>query len=151
MITQLDIMDAIAALTSEKLPVLKRVYTDLVPRDFKRPSLLMEAVTQSVFAVNCKTVRVDSFFTLTIYDETDDYSNCDTCRLLGWQQDILGLFRSGFLQVGDRALSVEASTGGRDWDKAFVDIQLTYYDDRDDTPDTTPLIENIETNMTLKG
>lgn len=151
MMTQRDILDAISELVAQKIPRIKRIYTDLVPHGFLRPCLLMQAVTESQFAVNCKTIGIRSFFTLTVFDTTDDYSHSDTHRLLDLQQELLGLFRSGILRVGNRALNVQASTGGRDWDKAYVDVQTSYYDDRDATPDTTPLIENVAVNQHLKG
>lgn len=151
MMTQRDILDAVSELAAEQVPELKRIYTDLVPRGFLRPSLLIQPVTESQFAVNCKTIGIQSFFTLTVFDTTDDYTHSDTCRLLDLQQKVLALFRSGYIQVGNRALNVQASTGGRNWDKAYVDVQISYYDGRGGTPDTTPLIESVEIDQNLKG
>ena len=151
MISQYSIMEAIRALAAEKLPELQRIYIDLAPVDFLRPSLLVAAVTSEVETATRNTVSVTSYFTLTVFDETDDYGQSGTERLLDWQSRVLELFRQGYLRVGNRSLAVWASTGGRDWDKAFIDVQLSYQDTRDETPDTTPMMGAVDTNMRLKG
>ena len=151
MTTQLAVMDAIQVLAAKALPELKRIYTDLVPTDFLRPCLLVQPVTTMREDAAQNLERVTDYYTLTVFDETDDYSNSDTRRLLEWQQRVLDQFRPGYLEAGGRALSVKASTGGRDWDKAYVDLQFSYHDLRDETPDTTPKMGSVETNMNLKG
>ena len=150
MTTQLAIMDAVQALAAEALPELRRIYTDLVPSDFLRPCLLVQPVTTTREDAAQNLSRITDYYTLTVFDETDDYSNSDTRRLLEWQQRVMDLFRPGYLEVDGRARSVQASTGGRDWDKAYVDLQFSYHDLRDETPDTTPKMGSVETNMSLK-
>lgn len=147
----LEIMDALAKSLCEGLPKLEAIYTDLAPVDFERPSALIQSVTNEYRQASSKTVEITSYFTITLFDNTDDYANSSTKRLLEMQQDTMDLFRAGYLTVGDRSLPVQASTGGRDWDKAYVDLQFSYHDLRDETPDTTPRMGSVETNMNLKG
>lgn len=147
----LEIMDALAKSLCEGLPKLNAIYTDLAPVDFERPSALIQSVTNEYRQASSKTVEITSYFTITLFDNTDDYANSSTKRLLEMQQDTMDLFRSGYLTVGARSLPVQASTGGRDWDKAYVDLQFSYHDLRDETPDTTPKMGSVETNMNLKG
>ncbi len=147
----LEIMDALAKSLCEGLPKLEAIYTDLAPVDFERPSALIQSVTNEYRQASSKTVEITSYFTITLFDNTDDYANSSTKRLLEMQQDTMDLFRSGYLTVGARSLPVQASTGGRDWDKAYVDLQFSYHDLRDETPDTTPKMGSVETNMNLKG
>lgn len=59
----------------------------------------------------------------------------------------MGLFRFGYLTVGDRALKIKSSTGGTDFDRAYVDLQAEYADDRSDAEETAPLATDVETNM----
>lgn len=151
MTDSLQIMDAVSGLAAEGIPELERIYIDLVPTDFLRPSLLIQPVTQTRESAAVNLVRVTEYFTLTVFDTTDDYSQSDTRNLLELQQKLLNLFRSGRIAVGDRNIAVTASTGGRDWDKAFVDLQAEYLDLRDETPDAAPKMESIETNLNLKG
>ena len=147
----LEIMDALAKSLCEGLPKLEAIYTDLAPVDFERPSALIQSVTNEYRQASSKTVEITSYFTITLFDNTDDSANSSTKRLLEMQQDTMDLFRSGYLTVGARSLPVQASTGGRDWDKAYVDLQFSYHDLRDETPDTTPKMGSVETNMNLKG
>lgn len=145
----LEIIDAVAALACERLPQLTRIYTELVPRDFERPSLLIQSVTNKIDTANRATVAVTAYLTLTLLDVTDDYAHSNMTRLLRWQQDLLELFLPGVLLVNGRALAVKASTGGRDWDKAYVDLQLTYYDDRGLPVPDQSLMETVETTIEM--
>ena len=112
-----------------------------------RPALLIEPVTVEQEAISAAAVRRTVYFTLTVYDETDDYAQTDSGALLALQELVLELFRPGYLRVGDRALAVTASTGGRDWDKAFVDIQLTYHDLRGTSSSTEPVMEAVRVDL----
>jgi len=151
MITPENIMDAIAKLACDALPELQRIYTDLTPCDFLRPSLLIELVIQTPQRANAGLVRTDAEYTLTLHDVTDDYQHSDARRLLEWQQRLLNLFRCGYLHIGDRAIAVTASTGGRDWDKAYVDLTFTWYDDKEQTTHTRPTIETLQARVQLKN
>ena len=61
----------------------------------------------------------------------------------------MNLFRTEYIKIGDRALPVLSSTGGADFDRSYVDLQLEYYDDRSDEADTAPFMGCITTPYVL--
>lgn len=143
------VIDAVSALAAAALPELKRIYIGLAPLDCVRPCLLIETVTTQTRRVSAALAHVELFLTLTVFDTTDDYGQSDTGRLLTLQQRVAELFDRGYIAVGDRALPVLTSTGGRDWDKAFVDVQLEYHEVVGGG-EPLPLIETVETALTAK-
>ena len=147
MTTTQDILTALQSLVAAEIPELQRIYTDLVPKDFKRPSALLQAVRTDCDDANKKLVDITEYLLITVFDITDDYTHTSAAGLSALQTKILLLFRKGYITVQDRALRIKASTGGRDQDRAYIDLQLNYCDNRDDTPDTTPLMESIESRF----
>lgn len=123
------------------------VYIDLCPKQFERPCFLIELVTADQKSVNRSTIQETDYYTITCFDTTDDYSHSDTVKLLTVQQGVLDIFRDGYISVDDRAVNVKASSGGRDFDKAFIDLQFEYFDDRSDATDDTPLINKVYTTI----
>lgn len=97
--------------------------------------------------MNRKTVREIVFYTITCFDVTDDYSNSDTTSLLNIQQGVLDIFRPGYIKVDGRAVKIKASIGGRDFDQAYIDIQVEYSEERSDAADSTPLIKEVITTI----
>lgn len=150
MTDNLQLMDALSQLAAENMPTLKAVYLDLQPKNIERPCLLIEAVTETVKPAAAALVQITSYFTLTIFDATDHYAHSDTRRLIELRTALLRLFRGGGLAVGNRVLSVKASTGGRDWDKAYIDLQIEYLDDRSDAVKPLPLMQTVETDITTR-
>lgn len=159
MIDTVKIMDALTKLVSVGVPEFKEIYVDLVPSKFKRPSVLVESITTSPVDAACQLINETAYFTLTVFDATDSYDRSSNMNLLSLQTQVLKLFRKGYLEVEDetpecekivRCLHIAASTGGRNTAEAYIDLQLEYYEDRDDTPDTTPTIEEVDLNMRVK-
>jgi len=146
-VTTRQIVDAISGLLVKQLNA-ECVYTNRCSEDFERPSYLIEAVTGGSGSANRRTVDQTSFFTITNFEVVDEFGNCDDGALLEIQDKVMNLFRPGYIRVGDRALKVAASTGGSDFDRSYVDLQLEFFDDRDDEADTAPLMEEVE--FTLK-
>ena len=123
------------------------VYIDLCPKDFDRPSFWIEAIRKTIDSVNKRTVKVTEYFSITCFDETDNYYNSDTVNLLTRQQQVLDMFRSGYLSVDDRAIKVKASAGGRNLAEAYIDIQFEYYDERSADEDTTLKMKEVITTI----
>lgn len=146
MLDSVKIMDAINRELVRQYPDYT-VYLDLCPSNFERPSFLIEFITLSQDTANLSTVNQTAYYTVTCYDVVDDYDHSDTTRLLRLQHGVMNLFRSGALDVDGRHIKVSASTGGRDWDRSYVDLQFSYYDDRSDAEDDTPLMERVYTNI----
>lgn len=151
MTSMVDIMKAIQDIAAEKVPELKRVYIGLKPKKMQRPCLFVEPVTDSRADGNAILLDENTFFTITAFVPTDNYDRSDTIGLLELQGKTLDLFRKGFIKVGNRSLHVQASTGGHELDKAYVDVQMAFFDLRDETEDARPLMEEIETKIIEKG
>lgn len=145
MLNSLKILEELNRLLVEKFPNCKAVYIDLVPQDFDRPSFLIEAVTSEQHTVNAGTVEQTDYFTITAFDVVGERYETSALRLMELQQEVLNLFREGFLRVDGRAPKIKASSGGRNYDRAFVDVQLTYTEQR--LPDAPPL-PTMETVIT---
>lgn len=123
------------------------VYIDLCPKQFDRPCFLIELITIEQKSVNRRTIQETDYFTITCFDTTDDYSHSDTVQLLTIQQGVLDIFRNGYISVDDRAVNVKASSGGRNFDQAYIDLQVEYYEDRSDAAFDTPLIQEVYTTV----
>jgi len=139
-------MEAVNALLVAKYPT-HTLYIDLCPTNFARPSFLMKPIKNEQKAISCKIIQETDYFTLTCIDTTNDYTTGETMRLLIVQQDVQDLFRSGYILVNDRMVTVKASSGGRDADKAFINLQFDYFEDRMDAsasnPDNTPMMKEV--------
>lgn len=147
MTTPNDIMTAIN-LELVKVCPIDPVYINLLPKDFARPSFLLECVQVMRQDENYSTVSVVAYFTITCFCEVDGHYNSDAEQLLERQTKVIDIFRRGYLTVGDRAIKAQASSGGMDFTQSYVDVQFEYFDARDDAPDTTPLMEAVKTNIT---
>ncbi|WRS27204.1 hypothetical protein U6B65_12855 [Oscillospiraceae bacterium MB08-C2-2] len=156
MITCVDIVGALHTLIVEQIPEFEGVYIEYMPEVFNRPCLLIQAVTSSMLPSNCGLVEVTANFKLTIFDSPYDDSYTPMGGVLSLQDKLLGLFRKGHIFVPDgskkpRAPKVQAGIGDREEGNAFVNLQVVFLDARDETLDTTPLMESIETKTQLKG
>ena len=150
MTTTRDIMEAVE-IAGAAIESIKRVYSNRVPKDFIRPCLLIQPVTTIGRDGSKAVLDITEHFLLTVYDTTDDYDSSDTGRLLDLQLQVASIFRGGYFVVGDRALDVSASTSGRDYDQAYVDLQFTFFDLRGETQENAQPIEHIDTELVLKG
>ena len=103
MITNNDILDAIAALVEKAFPG-EPVYRDFTPADFQRPSNLVELSGGTFFPnLTCGAVELRPQVTLTTFTKTDPYHQQDTSELTRRQMLLLGLFLPGYVKVKDRA------------------------------------------------
>lgn len=141
-INSIKIIDEINRLLVEKYPGCT-VYIDICPKNFERPSFLIELITTRQGPVNKRTIQETVYYSITCFEKTDDYSNSSTIDLLTVQQNVLNIFRAGYIKVDDRAIEVKASSGGRDFNQAYIDLQFEYYDNRSDDEDTTPKMKEV--------
>lgn len=142
MIGSIKILDAINDLLVQKYPN-HTVYIDLCPEKFERPSFLLEVSTVDQRPVNRSTIQETVYLTITCFDTIDDYSRSDTVELLTVQQGVMDMFRGGYLKVENRAIGVKASSGGRDFDRAYIDLQFEYCEDRTEAVSNTPRINKV--------
>jgi len=143
------VMDAINQLIAEKFPT-DTVYVNLIPRDFKRPSTLIELDTWDPRPAGKSLLDVTAAFALTCYMDVDGHYNTDTQRLIQRQYEVMDLFAKGYMKVTDRNLEVVAAPGGMSFADCFIDLRFNYFDDRPDVAEVPPLMETIEANMTME-
>ena len=141
-----DIMTGINIALVAALPEYK-VYPQRCPKDFKRPSFLLEYVRTSRKDINRSTVEKTVYFKITCFIKVDDYYRSEADALSGIQENVTQLFSVGYVNVDDRAIKVQSSTGGFEDDRAYVDLQFQFFDNRTDAMDTTPLVASVTTNL----
>lgn len=140
-----DLMTAINKKIADAFPYT--VYVNRCPKDFVRPSFWIQYVTTSRRDVNRSTVAKTAYFTITCFTQVDEHYEADQEELIELQEEIIQLFSDGFVAVDDRAIKVQSSTGGVDFDRAYIDLQFEYFDDRNNEADETPLMLTITTNL----
>jgi hypothetical protein len=127
------------------------VYVSLLPKDFDRPSFLLEMLKFKKTDATRHTVAVEAGLSITCFVDVDGHYNSDVEKLLGRQSGVMDLFACGFLAVGDRCLHAQAAEGIIDFDECCVELSLDYFDDRPSTGETAPLIETVKTNINPEG
>ncbi len=142
-----DIMAALQTALAAAIPGLTEVRTDPKRQNSARPAALVEHVRTAQRDVSRKTVKVTSDWDVTVYPELDAYRDCEQADVLAIQEAALGCFRPGYLTVGGRALPVKASSGGQDGDRAYIDVQFEFFDDRSSEENTIPAMAAVTTNL----
>lgn len=141
-----DIFDSINKLIISPFPT-DTVYIQRCPKDFDKPSFLLEYIKTSKRDINRSTIEKTAYFTITRFVENDEYYRSNPLLLAEHQETIVDLFNIGYITVGDRAIKVKSSSGGIDTDRAYIDLQFEYFDNRTDVEDTTPLMTSVTTNL----
>ncbi|MEA4893317.1 MAG: hypothetical protein VB085_12295 [Peptococcaceae bacterium] len=149
MIKRIDILNAINRILTEAYPEYK-VYIDLCPDGYERPSFLLQHAATVREDVNRSTVSEKVEFILFIHEDVDDYSGSSTLTLSEIQQAVLDLFRSGALQVGDRWLRIHAQAGVRDFNVARLTLRVEYFDLREPVQIPEEMIREVALNLTKK-
>lgn len=125
----MKILDALNALLVKEWPE-RMCYIDFLPKDFERPSFLIERVRETREDSTRYTQQIRKDLTVTCFSLVDTYKHSDQIELLKTQSKVLDLLSAGKLVVGDRAVAVTASAGGSDLGEAYVDVTVTYCEDR---------------------
>lgn len=126
------------------------VYTpERIPKDFKRPSFLIEHIKNSRMDINRTTVQKTDYFTITAYESVDKYNRADVLKLIDIQDTLLNGFGIGYVTVGNRAIKAKSSSGGTDTDAVYIDLQFEYFDNRYESQETEEIIQSVTT--TIKG
>lgn len=126
------------------------VYTKYNPKDFKRPSFLLELIRNSQIDICRTSVEKTVYFTITCFTEVDKYNHADPEELAELQEGVIQLFNEGYIVVGDRAIKVKSSAGGIDDDQVYVDLQFEFVDNRSDETDEKPIMAEINTRMEVE-
>lgn len=127
MLTNNDILDAVARLVAEKFPG-EPVYRDFTPANFKRPSTLLELSGGKFYPnFSCGVVEIRPELTLTTFTLVDSYHQQEDTELTRRQMILLGLLLPGYIKAGDRAPHVlDEGKLENGLDYAAVTVTLSY-------------------------
>lgn len=148
--TAQTVMDTVKASVQESWPG-EMVYTNYLPKDFKRPSFALELQKDEWTDANIVLVKRTVTLLLTGFVEKDAYG--DSAReILNQRMEIAcGLFSQGWLSVDDRAVSVRMVRGTGAPDFFEVTLMFTWMDARPNaTDDQVPLMSDYELEIATK-
>ena len=146
MIKRTDILTAINRLLVEKYPNTP-IYIQSCPKDFLRPSIMLETVRISPRDVTHSSVEKTVYITITCFTEEDKYSRLNQEELANMQDSIIEFFSRGYVVVNDRAIKVQSSTGGMNEDEAYIDLQFEFFDNRTDDEEQDPIATSVTTRL----
>lgn len=148
MIKTRDIYDSInrALALQYKEPKIV-IYTQYIPKDFNRPSFLIEHIRTTPIDINRNTVQKTSYFTITAFLPVDKYNRSKGVDLIDRQDEILNTFSMGYITVGNRNIKLKSSSGGTDLDAVYIDLQFEYFDNRTEEVEELPTIQTVITNF----
>ncbi len=121
--------NAVNAVIAAKWPT-RYVYTDSLPKGFTRPSFFLQEDSSDWQAHTHNTVEWTVHLMLDCFVEVDNYNNQKHLELLSLQKEVLALFASEKLPAGDRSLQVKALSAGSSRGEAYVDITVSFVDDK---------------------
>lgn len=132
MLNQLQIAKGINA-AMYKAGIEGKAYIQRCPANFERPSYYIDAVREVVRSDNKRLVHITSYFTITYFPSlVKNQEYCTLEALIDAHSAVMSVFRNGYLQVEDRAITVQSSSGGNADDRVYIELQAEYYDDRVD-------------------
>ena len=140
--TKTEILDAINLLLVEKWPN-RTVYVDVCPVDFDRPSFWLAVEKHDLTDANRFLIKNDLQLRLTLFDELDDHYEASWYRL-SKETDAVTDLLCRVLKVGERHLKLQLKVLPRDPDRAYVQINTSWMDNRPglDTGASTPIADN---------
>lgn len=149
-----DISEAIVERLKKAFPG-ETVYTDLTPRDFERPSNMVELAGVSMDSLSYGQSGVDLLykFKITTFSAVDEVHASHLPVLDLRSLLVMGAFAAGYVQVKNRApkvRSMEADTSL--FDCAVVTLTLALTLDRADFvgPELYELMQNLEMQVRVK-
>ena len=129
MILICEIVDAVQREIRSAYPDAAQ-YIDQAPETPQMPGFVTQYIAMVTKDANRWHVNLTRYFTITCLAQPGQDDQPNATEHLQMQENVINRFGCGYLKVGDRALRAVASAGGREADKAFVDLQLEYLDDR---------------------
>lgn len=140
--TKTEILDAINLLLVGRWPK-RTVYVDVCPVDFERPSFWLAVEKHDLTDANRFLIRHDLQLRLTLFDELDDHYEASWYRL-SQETDIVTDLLCRVLEVGERHLKLQLKVLPRDPDRAYVQINTSWMDNRPgmDTGASVPSAED---------
>ncbi len=149
-----DITAAIAAQVAKSFPG-EKIYTDLAPRDFERPSNMVELAGIGMDPLSYGPGGVDFLFKYKIstFSKVDEVHASHLPVLDLRAMLVLGAFGSGFIRVKDRAPKVRSAEADTSFfDFALVTLTLALTMNRADftEPELYALMKEFELKINTK-
>lgn len=148
MVRMQDIVDAINAQLVKKFPKAA-AYISACPKEFRRPSYLIQNPNVYRTDASRHTVYIEADFMITYFAEVDSRYIMNIEKLREAQAGILELFSCGYITVGDRRLKVAGSEGETSLTDTTVDLKVSYFDDREEAAEPPPAAQKVHTTITL--
>lgn len=146
---------AIKARLQEAFPG-EPVYENLTPREFGRPSNMVELVKLELnpLSLGAGSVTVQYHYKITTYCVVDEVHDSHLPTLDLRCMTILGAFADGYIKTGDRAPKVTACTANTEglYDYAEVKLTVSLAMDRSEfrPGEILPLMEDLNTKLNAK-
>lgn len=153
--TSQTLMDTVKASVQNRWPG-EEVYTNYLPKGFKRPSFALEMQKDEWVDVNIVLVRRTMTLLLTGFVSIDAYGDSAREVLNGRMEAACGLFAQGWLPVDDRAVQVQTVRGTGAPDFFEVSLIFSWIDGRQEMGDSdvppvqAPVMEHYQLNITTK-
>lgn len=127
MLTLQEIMAGVDASVKAQWPD-QPTYQNRRPKDFKRPSILLEGGPITRKKIGGGQVQVTATVRLVAFTPVDDYTNSKPEELEETVDALMELFEGGYIQVGERCPHVLEATGDFGFDYAEVTAKLEFFD-----------------------
>ena len=124
------------------------IYENETPKNFVRPSSLLEMGKRTMTDLTAAQVNVTQEVQVTLFDEVDAYHNSQVQVLEERQLRLMEALAGGYLRVEDRALDISDVAGQVFLDYAEVTFTLTWAEDRR-AAETRPLMEDFRFRINL--
>ena len=131
-----DILDAINQVIVEKWPN-RTFYIDVCPIDFERPSFWLAVEKHDITDANKFLIKNTLQLKLTIYDELDEHYEASWYRLSKETDAVMELLGLP-LKVCGRHLKFSLKALPRDPDRASIQINVAWMDNRPSHTDNVP-------------
>lgn len=122
-----EIFDGVTRTLARQWPDAS-VYRNYKPKDFVRPSFLLEGGPVSSVEIGGSQRRVTVQVRLTCFTKVDAYGHSNTDELLETADSLMELFYGGYIAIGDRDPHVTEVTGDYGLDYAEVTAKLEFFE-----------------------
>lgn len=144
-----DILNGVEAAVTRQWPDAP-VYRDYKPKDFQRPSFLLEGGPITAKEMGGSQRQITAQVRLTCFTEVDAYGHSETAELLETVESLIELFQGGYISIGERNPHVIETTGDYGFDYAEMTAKLEFYEQSDFkrvADDPQALMEHFHTNL----
>lgn len=151
MLTPTDITAAVVTAVGERFPG-EKVYENLAPRNFARPSNLVELTGIALGEVSPGGVELLYTYRITDFVEVDERHNSHLPLLDLRTMLLVSMFAKGYLKAGDRALKVRscATAHNLDFTETTVVFSLAYSRTDFDPAAVLPMMEQLTLQTKIK-